>query len=282
MEERNMKLGVLVHLTSDADATFKQVADLGLDNCQLACWDENKMTDAMAKEIKAATKKYGVEISAFWCGWSGPNIWDFYSGPLTLGIVPTAYREMRCRELKVGSDFAAKLGVRDVITHLGFLPEIPLSEEFPKIVEAVKDLALHMKKNGQRFLFETGQETPVTLKRLISDVATGNLGINLDPANLIMYGKANPVDALDVFGEYVMGVHAKDGKYPTSSRSLGKETRIGEGKVNFPEFIRKLKEKGYDGPLSIEREISGEQQRADILESMNYLNGIIGGLENEA
>ena len=179
----------------------------------------------------------------------------------------------------MGSDFAAKIGTRDVVTHLGFIPEIPLSEEFPKIVAAVKDVALYMKKNGQRFLFETGQETPVTLKRLISDAATGNMGVNLDPANLIMYGKANPIDALDVFGEYVMGVHAKDGKYPTSARRLGSETCIGEGKVNFPEFIKKLHDIGYDGPLSIEREISGEQQRADILESINYLNNIIGGLE---
>jgi sugar phosphate isomerase/epimerase len=188
---------------------------------------------------------------------------------------------MRCEQLKKGADFAAKLGVRDVITHLGFIPEIPLSKEFTEITLAVRELALHMKKNGQRFLFETGQETPVTLKRLISDVGTGNLGINLDPANLIMYGKANPIDALDVFGELVMGVHAKDGKYPTSSRRLGAETRIGEGKVNFPEFIKKLHEVGYDGYLSIEREISGEQQRADILESIDYLNNIIGGLQNE-
>ena len=140
-----MKLGVLVHLTSDADATFKQVADLGLGSCQLACWDENKMTEAMAEDILAATKKYNVEISAFWCGWSGPAIWDFYSGPLTLGIVPEAYREMRCAELKKGSDFATRIGVRDVITHLGFLPEVPLSEEFPKIVAAVRDLALYIK-----------------------------------------------------------------------------------------------------------------------------------------
>ena len=273
-----MKLGVLVHLSSDVDATFRQVADLGLDSCQLACWDEGKMTDDMAKAIKSATKKYNVEISAFWCGWSGPAIWDFYAGPHTLGIVPEAYREMRCAELKNGADFAARLGVRDVITHLGFIPEIPLSKEFSDVTLAVRDIALHLKKNEQRFLFETGQETPVTLKRLISDVGTGNLGINLDPANLIMYGKANPIDALDVFGEYVMGVHAKDGKYPTSSRRLGAETRIGEGKVNFPEFIKKLHEVGYDGPLSIEREISGEQQRADILESISYLNNIIGGL----
>ena len=143
---------------------------------------------------------------------------------------------------------------------------------------AVKDIALHLKKNGQNFLFETGQETPVTLRRLIEHVATGNLGINLDPANLIMYGKANPVDALDVFGSYVMGVHAKDGKYPTSGNFLGREVRIGEGKVNFPAFIAKLHEVGYDGPISIEREISGEQQIIDIKKSIDYLDEIIGGL----
>ena len=274
-----MKLGVLVHLKADVDATFKQVADLGFDNCQLACWDHLKMTDENVKSIKAATKKYGVEISAFWCGWSGPAIWDFYSGPLTLGIVPTAYREMRCKELKHGADFAAKLGVKNVITHLGFIPEVPLSEEFPKIVAAVRDIGLHLKENGQNFLFETGQETPVTLRRLIEDAATGNLGINLDPANLILYGKANPVDALDVFGQYVMGIHAKDGNYPTGGKRLGHEARIGEGKVNFPVFIKKLHEVGYDGPLTIEREISGEQQKIDILESVGYLNEIIGGLE---
>ena len=273
-----MKIGVLVNLGNDIDATFKKVADIGLDNCQLACWDHSRMNDDSAEKIVSATKKYGVEISAFWCGWSGPAVWDFYSGPLTLGIVPEAYRAMRCEELKNGADFAAKLGVKNVITHLGFLPENPLSEEFPKVVAAVKDIALHLKKNGQNFLFETGQETPVTLRRLIEHVATGNLGINLDPANLIMYGKANPIDALDVFGSYVMGVHAKDGKYPTSGNFLGREVRIGEGKVNFPAFIAKLHEVGYDGPISIEREISGEQQIIDIKKSIDYLDEIIGGL----
>ncbi|MBO5788695.1 MAG: sugar phosphate isomerase/epimerase [Clostridia bacterium] len=275
-----MKIGVLVHLGENVDETFKKVADLGLDNCQLACWDGAKMTDANVEAIAQATKKYGIEISAFWCGWSGPAMWNFYEGPLTLGIVPEAHREIRCRELKQGSDFAKKLGIRHVITHLGFLPEIPLSEEYPKIVEAVRDIALHMKENGQYFLFETGQETPVTLKRLITDAKTDNLGINLDPANLILYGKANPIDALDVFGEYVMGVHAKDGKYPTNAKQLGEETPIGEGRVNFPQFIQKLREVGYDGALTIEREISGEKQKADILASIDYIKSILGGLSS--
>ena len=273
-----MKVGVLVHLRGDVDAIFKKVVDIGLDNCQLACWDHSRMTDKTAEEILAAASKYGVEITAFWCGWSGPQVWDFNSGPITLGIVPEIYRAVRSQELKNGADFAAKLGIKNVITHLGFIPENPCSDEFPKVVEAVKDIALHLKGNGQNFLFETGQETPVTLRRLIEHVGTGNLGLNLDPANLILYGKANPVDALDVFGSYVMGVHAKDGEYPTTGDFLGREVRIGEGRVNFPALLAKLHELGYDGPLSIEREISGEQQIIDIKKSIKYLNDIIGGL----
>ena len=131
------------------------------------------------------------------------------------------------------------------------------------------------RSNGQYFLFETGQETPVTLRRIIEDIGTGNLGINLDPANLILYGKANPVDALDVFGEYVRGVHGKDGLYPTNGKDLGAETKVGEGKVNYPVFIKRLKEVGYNGAITIEREISGEQQDKDIMETKAYLEQLI-------
>ena len=100
--------------------------------------------------------------------------------------------------------------------------------------------------------------------RIFEDVGTGNLGVNLDPANLLMYGKGNPVDALDVIGKYVRGVHAKDGEYPTDGHRLGVEKALGEGRVNYPAFIKKLKEIGYDGAITIEREISGDQQIADI------------------
>ena len=97
------------------------------------------------------------------------------------------------------------------------------------------------------------------------EVGTGNLGINLDPANLILYG-SNPVDALDVFGAYVRSVHAKDGFYPTTPYQLGEEVKIGSGKVNFPLFLSRLAELNYQGPLIIEREISGSQQILDIRE----------------
>ena len=136
-------------------------------------------------------------------------------------------------------------------------------------------IAEHVKENGQYFLFETGQETPVTLRRAIEDIGTGNLGINLDPANLIIYGKANPIDALDVFGEYVRDIHAKDGCYPTNGHELGEEKPLGDGKVNFPMFIKRLKEIGYDGPLTIEREISGDKQIEDIKHAKVLLEELI-------
>ena len=111
--------------------------------------------------------------------------------------------------------------------------------------------------------------------RLIHEVGTSNLGLNLDAANLILYGKANPIDALDVFGSYVRNVHVKDGLYPTDPMRLGAEVKVGEGKVRFPEFLGALNDLGYTGELIIEREISGEQQRRDIRDTVTYLKRLL-------
>lgn len=273
-----MKIGVLINLheTSESiDRQFERVEEFGIGSCQLCCWNMEQYTDEIAEEVKAACKKHNVTISALWAGWSGPVKWNFYDGPATLGLVPAAYRDARIRDLKNGADFAKKLGVENVVTHMGYLPENPCTELYHDVVCAIREVAEHCKKNEQYLLFETGQETPVTLLRTIEDVGTENLGINLDPANLIVYGKANPIDALDIFGQYVRDVHAKDGNYPTDGRKLGRQKPLGEGKVNFPEFIKKLKEIGYDGPLTIEREIQGEEQARDIRNAKKLLEELI-------
>ena len=140
---------------------------------------------------------------------------------------------------------------------------------------AVRQIARRLKELGLEFWFETGQETPVTLLRLIQAVGTDNLGINLDPANLIMYGRGNPIDALDVFGDYVRNVHAKDGLCPTDPMKLGREVKVGEGRVRFPEFIKRLSEIGFKGEYIIEREIKGEQQSRDILATIDYLKKLL-------
>jgi len=214
-------------------------------------------------------------VSAFWAGWEGPNVWNFYQGPLTLGLVPPEFRYARMKNLCDGADFAKALGVTDVVTHMGFIPENPNDPTFPALCAAIEYVAKHLKNNDQYLLFETGQETPVTVLRCFEAVGMDNLGVNLDTANLIQYGKANPVDALDVFGKYVRNLHAKDGVYPTCGGELGKETKLGEGKVDFKALFRRLHELGYDGYVTIEREIDGEQQLKDILESRDYLKKII-------
>ena len=272
-----MKLGVIVCLDPKSDITqkLKEVGALGFSSCQISCWNTDCYTEENATRILSALAEYGLTISTFWAGWTGKAAWNFYEGPTTLGIVPQDVRERRVCELKAGSDFAKRLGVGQVATHVGFLPESPAYEGYTELVAAIKEVALYCKNNGQYFLFETGQETPVTILRMIEDIGLDNLGVNLDPANLILYGKANPVDALDVIGKYVRDVHGKDGMYPTNGRELGKETPLGEGKVDFPRFIARLKALGYDGAITIEREISGEEQTRDILSAKTLLEKLI-------
>ncbi|MGB4407202.1 MAG: sugar phosphate isomerase/epimerase family protein [Sphaerochaeta sp.] len=272
-----MKVGVIVLMDAGTDVgkKFSEVREMGMDNCQLVCWDQNAFTNEMAGKINEAVKEHEIEITAFWCGWNGPKVWDFYEGPLTLGLVPSAFRFQRLEILLSGCAFAKKIHVHDIVTHVGFLPENPNDQSYAEVVSVLKVLVEKCKENGQDFLFETGQETPVTLKRVLQDLGGENVGINLDPANLLMYGKGNPVDSLDVFGEYVKGIHGKDGKYPTDGHHLGDEVPLGMGKVDYPRFIAKLKEIGYEGAITIEREISGDQQIKDILNAKSYLEKLL-------
>ena len=272
-----MKIGVCVNF-DEIDVMSRKFKDLkseGFDNCQLISWKPELWTDENLEILKNLTEENGITISAFWCGWEGPCVWDFYDGQITLGLVPPEYRTMRIKNLCDGADFAHKLGVKNVVTHMGFIPENPNDPQFAPFCVAVRQVAEHLKKNNQNLLFETGQETPVTMLRCFEKVAMDNLGVNLDTANVILYGKANPVDALDVFGKYVMNIHAKDGLYPTNGHDLGSEVRIGDGKVDFKALFKKLHELGYDSYVTIEREIEGEQQISDIRHAKKYLGDII-------
>ncbi len=272
-----MKIGTMINLNSmdEIESKFENLISFGFDNCQLCSWNPSIWTDENAKIISDLLDKYNVTISAFWCGWDCPAVWDMYEGQKTLGLVPVEYREIRVKNLCDGADFAKKLGVANVVSHMGFIPENPYDEQFLPFCDAVKTVAQHLKKNNQYLLFETGQETPVAMLRCFETVGEDNLGVNLDTANLILYGKANPVDALDVFGKYVMGIHAKDGLYPTNGHDLGKETRLGDGKADFFTLFKKLKNLGYDSYITIEREIEGEKQAEDIIFAKDYLADIL-------
>lgn len=276
------RIGAMVGYDTDVDILekFRKNQELGINSCQICIWNVDIFkSDEHAEKIKAAIAETGINVSSLWAGWTGPCEWNFTAGPDTIGLVPVAYRFTRLNELKSASDFAEKIGVKQVVTHVGFIPENPSATEFNGTVAALRNLCGYMKKKGQHFLFETGQETPITLLRTIEAIGTENLGVNLDTANPILYGKANPVDALDVFGKYVMDTHIKDGFYPTNGMYLGHEARAGDGKANIPEVVRKLiVEYGYEGPFTIEREISGEQQTADIIHAKKLLEDAMANI----
>ena len=276
------RIGAMVGYDTDVDILekFRKNQELGINSCQICIWNVDIFrSDEHAEKIKAAIAETGINVSSLWAGWTGPCEWNFTAGPDTIGLVPVAYRFTRLGELKSASDFAEKIGVKQVVTHVGFIPENPSATEFNGTVAALRNLCGYMKKKGQHFLFETGQETPITLLRTIEAIGTGNIGVNLDTANPILYGKANPVDALDVFGKYVMDTHIKDGFYPTNGMYLGHEARAGDGKANIPEVVRKLiVEYGYEGPFTIEREISGEQQTADIIHAKKLLEDAMANI----
>lgn len=268
------RIGVITSLAAE-DPCFTKLKAFGLRVCQLCGWAPGIWAPELARRVREEAASGGIRVSAFWAGWEGPAVWDFVSGPTTLGIVPPEYRAARVASLKKAGLFARELGVPAIITHLGFIPENAADPRFAEVVSAVREIALELERLGLQFWFETGQETPVTMLRLIRSVGTSNLGVNLDPANLILYGKGNPIDALDLLGPYVRNVHAKDGMYPTDPLCLGREVKVGTGRVRYPEFLRRLGEVGFRGELIIEREISGAEQDRDIRETVSYLEGLL-------
>ena len=250
-----MRVGVVVGLHKDTDLKekFSELREMGMESCQLVCWDRTLLNEEMAALVKQAVEEEKIDITAFWCGWEGPRTWNFYEGQETLGLVPAAFRFQRLQMLMEGSDFAKLIGVKNLVTHVGYMPENPYDPNYQGVIICLKELAAKCRENGQNFLFETGQETPVTLKRAIQDIGLDNVGVNLDPANLLMYGKG----------------------YPTDGHELGAEMPLGQGRVNYPAFIRKLKGIGYEGDITIEREISGEEQKKDILMGKKLLEDLI-------
>jgi sugar phosphate isomerase/epimerase len=265
-----MEIGVINRMRDDGKC-FDHVQQFGLRVCQLSCWQMDLARKELAEQLAKESTATGVRVCALWAGLPGPARWNFIEGPITLGLVPEQYRAERVQALKRWADFAVWMGVPAIITHCGFIPEDMTNPEFPPVVAAIREVAEYCGERGVEFWFETGQETPVVLLRTIERVGTSNLGINLDPANLILYGKGNPIDALDVIGPYVKNIHVKDGLYPTDGDHTGKEVRPGLGKVNFPEFLARLKAMNYDSELIIEREISGEQQIKDIQQTVEDL-----------
>ena len=271
-----MSLGLLVSPYGAAEATIKRVRDMGFSNCFLSLDGYiGKFTSEAATQIAELLAKYELTATTVEVVGPEPLEWNFIDGPSTIGLVPPKTRAARIDALRQVSDFAKLLRISQVQTHCGFIPENPGDALYPGTVEAIRTVAQHCQGNGQHFLMETGQETPTTMSRAIRDVNMPNLGVGFDTANLILYGKANPVDAIDILGPHVRSVHAKDGKWPTDPSKLGEEALIGQGLVDFKKVFTRLHQLGYTGAITIERETSGSQQIEDVKNEKLYLQRIL-------
>lgn len=277
-----MAVGLLIQPANGPEESIRRVHEMGMTNCFLSLDGYlGRYSNDLARQLRELLEKYSVVPTAAEVVGPGPLVWDFLRGPSTIGLVPPATRAARMAALKQTSDFAALLGIRQVQTHCGFLPEDPGDSLYPQAVNAIREVAQHCAGNGQMFLMETGQETPTTMSRAIQDVNQPNLGVGLDTANLILYGKANPVDAADIIGPHVRSIHAKDGRWPTDPMKLGDEVLIGTGLVDFKAVFTKLHRLGYAGTVTIEREISGPQQIADVKQEKVYLDRVLTGVLGE-
>src|SRR5205807_10543860 len=216
---------------NDPEGAIARVYSLGVPTCQVGV---ESFGPERVTGLRSALDRYGIEATSLVVGGPGPEEYDFYNGPLTIGFVPREWRAKRIERATQASDFAKKCGIPAVQTHCGFLPENPNDPVYKETIEAIREVVSYCKRNGQNFRYETGQETPITLVRAIRDVGLDNQGVNFDVANLILYGKSNPVEAVEIIGPYVQGVHAKDGLFPTNAHQLGEEVPTAKEKLNFP------------------------------------------------
>jgi L-ribulose-5-phosphate 3-epimerase len=268
------KIGIIVALEDLIGSEAAFLSPFGMDLCEIKCWHPENYSDENADKLCTLIDAGSIRVTGLWCGWTGPMKWDLYEGQLLLGLVPSKYRSQRVQELKKGIQFAHQLGLDQVATHVGFIPENPMREDYSEIVSTVRDLAEYASARDIRFNLETGQETAVTLMRFIQDVACTNVGVNLDPANLLLYGRGNPVDAVGIYGNLIHGVHIKDGFYPETGEALGREVPPGEGLVDFPRFLEALNKVGYEGDYIIERELISGDATLGVRDTVAFLKSI--------
>ena len=271
-----LSIGLIAHLAPSPAATLRSIHELGFFVIQIG-YDAEADTAAARREIVNTCRELGMRITTVFCGFSGESYADIATIRATVGLVPAATRAERLEHIWTISEFAAALGIRRVGAHVGFIPS-PRDPSYPGLVETVREICDQLGQSGQVFALETGQETAVSLRRFIADVQEGfrdNLRVNFDPANVILYGNDQPLDAFDLLAPWVDEVHCKDGIWPADPRYLGQEVPFGEGQVNVVAWVKKLLSVDFRGPLIIERESSGAERIGEILRAKALLEGLL-------
>ncbi|QDT69841.1 Xylose isomerase-like TIM barrel [Planctomycetes bacterium MalM25] len=276
-------LGVFASIDAGLGVHLDVVRDLAVPTIHLHTPHADTRTEANAAAFRQRLVELGVKISVVFAGFDGESYADIPTTQRTVGLAPAETRAERLEELKAIADFARLLssdetshagGPIPIGLHVGFVPHDPASSEFAEVVAATRAICDHGVPHGQAVHLETGQEPADVLLAFLAAVDRKNLGVNFDPANMILYGCGEPLPALQQLGEHVRSVHCKDAKWSAQpGETWGEETPLGAGDVDFAAFLAVLDEIGYDGPLTIEREIpqEPERQKAEIGAALDLL-----------
>ncbi len=275
---RPMEIGVFIHSTGIEDPfeSIKTIKEWGFRCTQLGVVPPEFYTDENAKKVLAAMAETGVESVGFFVGFPGESYASMQDVGETVGFAFPEKLSERMDIMRAAIDFAAKCRQPGVLVHMGFLPDDQSSPIYKQMWDAMCTCADECRKHKMFMGLETGQEQADHLAAFLKSLGRDNVYINFDPANLILYGKDNPVEAFKRIGQHVISCHAKDGVWPTEEGQLGSEMPLGEGQVSIPDFVQALKEMYFKGPIVIERE-AGDDRKGDIFKARELLEKAIYG-----
>ena len=267
-------LGVFTSIDAGLGVHLEVARDLKIPSIQLHTPHATGRTPEAAESFLRKLETYDIELTCVFGGFDGESYADIPTVEKTIGLVPLATRSARLVEMKEISDFARLLGCGAIGLHIGVVPHNTQSREYADIVEVTRQLCDHAMHNEQTLNLETGQESADALLQFIGDTKRENLYINFDPANMILYGMGEPIPALRKVGSRVRSIHCKDATWSDQPGvTWGAEVPLGKGQVDMRAYLIALKEIGYFGPLTIEREIpqDRDRQRAEILHATELL-----------
>jgi sugar phosphate isomerase/epimerase len=267
-------IGVFASVDAGLGVAWDVIAQLRVPTIQLHAPHPEKRNEGSARTFNAQLSEMGVKCTAVFGGFEGESYADIPTVVRTVGLVPEDTRDSRLQEMFQISDFANWLGCDTVALHLGFIPHDPALQGYSEIVDVTRQLCDHCGEHSQYLHLETGQETAEGLLEFIKQVDRANLKINFDPANMILYGTGEPIEALRQVGSHVRSVHCKDGNWSDKpGETWGAEVALGAGQVGMEAYLRTLKEIGYTGSLTIEREIpqDPERQKVEIGQAIDLL-----------
>ncbi len=268
--------GAFIVCDTELDRRLATAKKLNIKTAQILAPPAELRSAEGVAELKSKFQSADVTISVVFCGFAGESYADIPTVKQTVGLVPKETRSERLQEAKNISDFAAAMEVPVIGLHVGFVPEDEADPEYEQLVTVARQLCDYAALNNQRVHLETGQETAPMLLSFLQHVGRDNLAVNFDPANMILYGSGEPIPALKLVGAHVKSVHCKDAKWAANpGQEWGEEVPLGNGDVNMPLFLQTLHDIDYNGPLTIEREISGEEQARDIEKGLNLLNRLV-------